>query len=229
MEDDKLYCICCKEEISYANTRTKAGWCEVDISGMCEKCFDNATFCLGENVSVLDEEILEVVKNGVVLAGGALRSLVDYTDTICDYDLFFLDKTRVQSVRDYFLSKDYNLIFECPKGELFTYYSADTEIKVQIILKREYKDCYDLINSFDVRACCAAYDGNQFYTNEGFVFDNLNKLININKIEYPVATLRRIAKYSAKGFTLTSQASQYFVETVNQFELTEDNTALYID
>lgn len=229
MEDNKRYCVCCKEEISYANTRTKAGWAEVEISGMCEKCFDNTTFCLEENIYELDEEILKVVKDGVILAGGALRYLVDCTDSICDYDLFFLDRSKVQSAQEYFLSKDYNLIFECPKGELFTYYNKDSNTKVQLILKRDYKDCYDLISSFDIRACCAAYDGEQFYTNGGFVFDNLNKLININKIEYPVATLRRIAKYSAKGFTLTPQASQYFVEAVNRFELTEDNTALYID
>lgn len=227
MEENKRYCICCKEEISYANTRTKAGWDEVEISGMCEKCFDDSTFCMGDGLDDLNQDVLDIVGNGVVLAGGALRSLIDPDDIVCDYDLFFTDTSKIEATKKYFLKKGYTKVFECPQGKLITFKDEDT--KVQIINKRDYSSCNDIIGSFDITACCAAYDGKEFYKHNRFVFDNLNKLINLNAIEYPIATMKRIAKYSQKGFRLTTQATEDFVTYCNQVELTEDNRVFYID
>lgn len=36
-------CVECKERFSDANCRTQAGWQETQISGLCERCFDNIT------------------------------------------------------------------------------------------------------------------------------------------------------------------------------------------
>lgn len=227
MED--INCISCGEKIDYSNTRTKDGWKEVSISGMCEKCFDNCTFDPEENLDILDPEILSVLGNGVILAGGALRSLVNPEEELCDYDLFFTDTSKINSVQQHLTNKGYSLIFQCPKGELSTYFNNETETKVQLITKRKYTDMIDLISSFDITACCCAYDGNAFEYNERFVFDVLNKLININSVEYPVATMKRIAKYVNKGYTLTSKASVSFVQLVNSMQLDENNLALYID
>lgn len=231
MQQDKqeLHCVSCKEKIDYSNTRTKEGWDEVHISGLCEKCFDNSTFCLEDGLYALDSGILSILGNGVILAGGSLRALVDPSDTICDYDLFFTDTSKISYVQEYLLGNKYSLIFQCPKGELSTYFNAESKTKVQLITKRQYNDMQDLISSFDITACCCAYDGETFEKNDRFIFDVLNKLININKIEYPVATMKRIAKYSQKGYTLTSAASLVFVQTVNTMQLDDSNLALYID
>jgi hypothetical protein len=35
------YCIACGEDFSNENTFTAEGWCETQISGMCENCFEN--------------------------------------------------------------------------------------------------------------------------------------------------------------------------------------------
>lgn len=35
-------CINCKSAFNESNTFTKEGWAETQISGMCEKCFDEA-------------------------------------------------------------------------------------------------------------------------------------------------------------------------------------------
>lgn len=223
-----MCCSSCGEEISFSNTISPDGWKEVDISGICEKCFDNSTFNLEEDLDVLDGGILSLLGGGVVLAGGALRALVDPSEEISDYDLFVLDQGIIPKLKSSLEHLEYNLCFECPKGQLYTYKNLEGT-KVQIINKRAYKDCEDLIASFDITACCAAYDGEVFYTNERFVFDNLNKLINLNKVEYPNATLRRIVKYSNKGFKLSNAAVTTFTSTVNSMILTEDNTEFYID
>lgn len=223
-----MCCSSCGEEISFSNTISPDGWREVDISGICEKCFDNSTFNLEEGLDVLDGDVLSLLGDGVVLAGGALRALVDASEEISDYDLFVLDQGIIPKLKSSLEHLEYNLCFECPKGQLYTYKNLEGT-KVQIINKRAYKDCEDLISSFDITACCAAYDGEVFYTNERFVFDNLNKLINLNKVEYPNATLRRIVKYSNKGFKLSNAAVTTFTSTVNGMILTEDNTEFYID
>lgn len=226
--DNKHICKNCKEEVNWSNTATKAGYEEYNISGLCEKCFDNLCYNLEDSLCMLDEDILSIIKDGVILAGGALRTLLDGSD-IQDYDLFFLDQAKIKVVKKYLISKNYKNIFTCPKGELFTYYNEYLENKVQLINKRSYKDCEDIINSFDITACCCAYDGTSFYKHERFVFDSLNMRINLNTIEYPVATMKRIAKYISKGYALTNEASTVFVTVVNSMQITDDNTAFYID
>jgi hypothetical protein len=228
MKENIKICNYCGEEISFKNTQTSAGWAEVDISGVCEKCFDDSTFDLSENLKNLDNFVLSLIKDGVILAGGALRSLVDAEDKVQDYDLFFLDQLKVEAVKNKLKDNNFNLIFECPKGELFSYVNSKGT-KVQLILKRKYSSCEDIISSFDITACCCAYDGNNFWKNTRFIFDNLNKLININKVEYPIATMKRISKYISKGFKLTPDAASKFVTEVNSMKLDDNNTALYID
>ena len=178
-------CSSCGEEISFSNTISPEGWREVDLSGICEKCFDNSTFNLEENLDVLDSSILSLLRDGVVLAGGALRALVDTSEEIMDYDLFVLDQGVISKLKANLEGAGYKLVFECPKGQLYTYKNSEGT-KVQIINKRPYKDCEDLIASFDITACCAAYDGDTFYTHDRFVFDNLNKLINLNRWNTPM-------------------------------------------
>ena len=226
--DKPTCCNACGEEISYHNTRTKEGQDEFQISGICEKCFDNATFNIEENLDILNRDILSLVKGGVILAGGALRSLVDCCDEIMDYDLFVLDHNLISQLQSNITKGGFKKVFECPKGELFTFVGVDN-IKVQIINKRAYSSMEDLISSFDITACCCAYDGTNFYYNERFVFDNLNKLININKVEYPNSTLRRIAKYVKKGFKLSRRGCSDFTTAVNHMVLTEQNSEFYID
>lgn len=140
---------------------------------------------------------------------------------------FQVTKNLFVLLKSLLLRKGYTKVFECPEGKLVTFKKEDT--KFQLINKRDYLDCLDIINSFDITACCAAYDGKAFYKHNRFVFDNLNKLINLNSIEYPMATMKRIAKYSQKGFRLTTQATEDFVTYCNQVELTDDNRVFYID
>jgi len=220
-------CVCCGEIISHQNVATESGWREVGISGMCEVCFDNIfeDWCFWK----LDRKVANIVRSidNVVLAGGAMRALVDTGDTICDYDLFVTDLSVLDPLKKRITDSGFNMVFECPEGKLFTYRNED--VKVQAINNRQYVDIYDLINSFDITACCAAWDGDRVYKNKRFVFDVLNKRINLNKIEYPKATLNRLMKYSQKGYKLTREANEYFFNTLSTFEWTDENERFYID
>ena len=164
MKFDIMHCRVCDEEINWSNTATAEGRQEVSITNTCEKCFDNLTFNMEENLEVLSQDILDIVQESpnVVLAGGALRSLVGKCEDICDYDLFVTDQSVLEKLFKSLEDRGYRKIFACPKRELFTYTKED-EVKVQVINKRPYQDCEDIISSFDITASCAAWDGENFY------------------------------------------------------------------
>lgn len=228
------HCVMCKEEFGHNNVFTDAGLKETQISGMCEVCFDNITFDLQENLERFTEDYSEElwpVKNiaGCFLAGGAMRICVDIGDELKDIDLFFETEEALNKTLDYFEGhKNFKNIFACPKRELFTYVDEESKTKVQLVAKAFYTP-QEAIESFDVTACCAAWDGESIYKHRRFVSDVINKRIHLNNVQYPNATMRRINKYSHKGYTLTRDAIGYFVETVNGMELTEDNMEFYVD
>lgn len=220
-------CIKCGETISNENTITEKGKREASISQMCEVCFDNITFCIEENIHKLDKFVCGLVTNNesLVLGGGSLRKLVDGSDTVVDYDLFVLDVNSISKIRSE-LEKECNLVFACPEGKLFTYKTKNS-IKIQLINKRSYTDLIDLVDSFDIIACCAAWDGVNFYKNSRFVFDVLNKQININKIEFPLATFRRVNKYVLKGYTPTISCAEKYIQIVRDGDFSDDDLFLY--
>lgn len=227
-------CVICKEEFSHNNVFTDAGLKETQISGMCEVCFDNTTFDMHENLEMFVDDYCEElwpVENiaGCFLAGGAMRVCVDSGDELKDIDLFFETEDALVKTLDYFEArKNFKNVFACPKRELFTYVDEESETKVQLVAKAFYTP-QQAIDTFDVTACCAAWDGHKIYKNRRFVSDVLNKRIHINNVQFPNATMRRIDKYSKKGYMLTQDAISTFVTAVNGMELTEDNLEFYVD
>lgn len=228
------FCIRCNEEIGFHNTATEAGRKEIAITQICEVCFDNVCVDMESGIDKLDKNVVQMIMNidSLVLAGGAMRSLIS-NDEISDYDLFLIDSHHKESIKSNIVkawenSSEGKIIFKCPQGKLYTFMTKD-RVKIQLIDKRPYKDCDDLVNSFDFTACSAAWDGQRFYKHRRFAFDVINKRLNINSIQYPVATLKRMGKYQLKGYSLTSQAALDLVEMISARQWGEDEKSLYID
>jgi len=177
------------------------------------------------------EEVKEVVKNGVILAGGACRSLHDKTP-VEDYDLFFIkDEEPKQKKIDRTISsleqKGFSIVFQCPEGHLTT--MKQDELKVQVISRFEYDSALACISTFDFLACCMAWDGMKFIELEGAINDAKNKALSLNKLEYPVATLRRMTKYLKKGYKPSRGLYAEIVRTINEMPLTDDTMLYSID
>ena len=180
------------------------------------------------------EPIGEFLKMGILsrtvwLAGGAIRSAIG-SEPISDYDLFFRSeidaaRTRVSLKSDH----GFEVIFKCPEGKLTTFKRGD--MKVQCITENYYISMSALIDTFDISACRYATDGASILTTYSAVRDTLKKRIGLHAVNYPVATLKRVAKYSAKGYVLTSAAAKKFTEIVWERGRTgqELNTRVYID
>lgn len=168
---------------------------------------------------------LGILQNGVVLAGGALRTLL-VNDEIKDFDIFFSDANKIAATREKLLEAGFELIFSCPLDLLFTYRKGN--MIVQLITEREYKDCQELIDSFDINACRFATDGEFLYTSREAIIDVLKNRISLFKINYPLATFRRIVKYHKKGFKLFT-APRQFIEMVRLIQDAEMDMRGYID
>lgn len=232
--DEAVLCKCCGIAIGFDNTFTDEGKLEAKISGMCEVCFDYNTLQteVDEMVEDLceDYDVINAALNlpGAYVGGGIFRTMVDRNDVVMDIDVFFNKRATADLYMEILEELDYNQVFACPQGELYTYKRGD-DVKVQLITKFFYPSVEELVDSFDITACCAGHDGSKFYSNRRFFTDVMNKNIYLNKITYPVATLNRITKYVKKGYSLSATANMDFVEFVNQVELDENNIVYYVD
>lgn len=150
--------------------------------------------------------------NKVFLAGGALRTIIDKNDEVCDYDIFFYDLADVDAIKKMLLNAEFNLYYACPEDKLFSYiYSVDESfcIKVQLICEQAYDDPIDCISQFDFGACAAALTSDKFYCYDVFINNVRNKTITLLSLPFPLASFKRAAKYAAKGYNISYFAEQF--------------------
>ncbi len=186
---------------------------------------------------------LDILSGGVWLAGGAIRSILAKGDEeISDFDLFFSDFDVVTIIREKLIARGAVLVYECPEGKLYTYKFPNIPIgedkfelgmKIQLITERKYFSPQDIISSFDFGATCGVFDGRYFYIHTRMVKDVTSRTLSLLNLTYPVATLKRIVKYSKKGYR-THEVSKQFVEMlqrqiINNGSLSEDSLRFYID
>lgn len=164
--------------------------------------------------------------NTVWLAGGAARSVWCGTP-ITDYDLFFKSRddayatiTTLQHLGGLQVS------YVCPKGELVTLQGLDAP--VQCICKYYYQDDHDLLSTFDFTACCG------LITPEGKVQwlprcqrDVEERVLRLNNLMAPLATLNRTKKYRKYGFS--GNIEFQVVEWLIRYPDLDYDMALYID
>lgn len=164
----------------------------------------------------IDEFIWTLLETDkVFLAGGALRTIIDPSDVVCDYDLFFYDLDQVNSIKELLESMDFNAYYTCPENKLFSYirsYDEYSSIKVQLICEQAYDSCIDCISQFDFGACAAALTAEKFYCYDMFINNVRNKTITMLSLPFPLASFKRAAKYAAKGYNIGYFAEQFIWE-----------------
>lgn len=171
--------------------------------------------------------ILKYLNDNVYLAGGSLRTVLKCSaEDVSDFDLFFKSFEAVQPLRTRLEEEGWEKVFECPKGFLYTY--KKNKHKVQLICETEYASIEELLNTFDVSACIAGYyDGLVHYSRE-FVRSVRTKKLRTCNVTFPVATLKRLIKYSAKGY-FCGDAAEDFCREMNGKVFQELEFRHYID
>ena len=187
-------------------------------------------------IETLDQYIYNLVlgNDNLILAGGAVRDSI-FGDEISDYDLFFKGNSdNLEDIKGALIQDGYSNVFTCPKGELFTYMKGEDFkkpedcIKVQLILKREYRDVEYLLNSFDFSVTYFALHKGFIYTSRQAIKDVRKKQMSLVNLEYPTSTINRLYKYRKKGY-YTGDVIKEIVKRINQMDYNEDNDTLYVD
>ncbi len=200
-----------------------------------------------------------LINKDVWLAGGALRTLIDQNETICDYDLFFREvntphKSNVRIVQEKLIKLGFKLTYECPEGKLYTYEKknyctiCNTEVrdfshspcwssnkvkdlKVQLITEHFYSSPEELLSTFDLSPTYFCTNGEYLWTSRQAIRSVKKKVCSLLKLSYPVSTFNRIIKYCGKGYSCLPAIETYVGNLLdsNREVFTSESMRRYID
>lgn len=163
----------------------------------------NRTCTLTANYLRCDRIVVDMFNEckGFYIAGGAARVIATGRGEVNDYDVFFYDDWSARRMKEFLLSEGFTETFVCPKGHLIN--MEKDKVKIQLITPRYYGTVFDLIESFDFTVCQFAITSASpllVYSTLLSISDTIDERLRINVLEYPVATLKRVWKYTRYGF-----------------------------
>lgn len=149
--------------------------------------------------------MLPAVGVNVWLAGGALRrTIINDDHSKGDFDYFFHSKEDYEKFHATII-KNYGGKVVRDESHVTEFHVPNLDdisnpLKVQAIKMQWYANPEELIKDFDYTCCMLSYDGVHVYYGQYTLWDNARKRLAVNKIKYPVASLRRLIKYSNQGY-----------------------------
>lgn len=171
-------------------------------------------------------------KEGPWIAGGALRRTLLGKEPESDFDFFFRDAGQLKEFSSGLEARGLKKIKETIHHVHYRGKIGDSGIDrdVQCIRFAFYEDAAAVINSFDYTICQLAFDGETLTLGEFTLWDLGRKRLAIHKITYPVATMRRMLKYTAQGFTACAGCmATILTETANKPEILQQLGVTYVD
>lgn len=146
----------------------------------------------------LYDYLINIAKPYGFLAGGALRSL-ELLEDAKDFDFYaYKAEDRIKLVQAFETS-----------GFTATHYNNNCvslekgDILVQVIFSF-VGNIADVIDEFDFTICRIGTDGVKIYKDKDFDENLEKKLIRIKTVQCPIGAIRRIIKYTKKGFFVTN-------------------------
>lgn len=145
--------------------------------------------------------VRQKVENGAILSGGAIRRVI-MNEKPSDYDFFFYSKPHMENWIST-LSPDFHKTKETKHHHEFVgkIEGIEKPVKIQAIHFKYYDTPEEIIDSFDFTICMFAINGDELIITPEALYDLGRKRLAINKLTYPVSTMRRLLKYKDQGFT----------------------------
>lgn len=193
----------------------------------------------GWNTKELDA-VLSIIPNELEnfwLAGGALRRTITAEKIIgkSDFDFFFKNEDAYIAMVEAFSGMGFSIKRENAanktlEGEV-TIGEEKHKVIVQLIKIQYYENVDTLLDSFDFTLCQFALDTKTgvFYCGNTSMFDAARKRIVVNKVTYPVASLRRLIKYTSQGYYACQGCLTIFLEKVREIQPTPETQIQYFD
>lgn len=137
------------------------------------------------------------------LGGGAIRRTLIKQALDSDFDFFFKSVDYKNTFVATAKSKGMSVVRETKHHTELrgTLEGSDLPVVVQAIHFKYYENIEQVLDSFDYTITQFVYDGEFMHTTDEALWDLGRKKLAIHKITYPVATMRRMLKYSNQGFT----------------------------
>lgn len=165
--------------------------------------FDFAEFC--ERSGCETDELMRIlgqVQNGAWCAGGAIRRTLIKHPLDSDFDFFFRDADHLAEWETK-LPGTLALVRETEHHKHWkgTLEGSALPVDVQAIKFRFYGTAAEVIDSFDYTITQFCLEGDTLTTTAHALWDLGRKRLAIHKVTYPVATMRRMLKYTKQGYT----------------------------
>lgn len=158
-----------------------------------------------DKLDMLEDYLVNAPKvevDGPWLAGGALRRILtgDSLDD-GDFDYFFKNSGQQQLFHEQLIRKGAKVLRNEDHVTEYEVQMLDAKtMKVQAIKMKYFPTVREMLQDFDYTCCMIAYDGLDIHYGEWTLWDNARKRLAVNKIQYPVASLRRLVKYTSQGY-----------------------------
>lgn len=189
--------------------------------------FCNRSGCDTETV----DRITSVIGRGAWLAGGALRRTLIGHSLDSDFDFFFKSADALEAWAD-ILPSSLKLVRETEHHKHYrgTIEGSELPIDVQAIRFRFYETAEQVIDSFDYTVTMFCLDGKDLVTTPYALWDLGRRKLAVHKVTYPVATMRRLLKYTKQGFTACAGCLQSILkETATSPEAMGQLDIEYVD
>lgn len=169
---------------------------------------------------------------GPWLAGGALRRTLLGGIPDSDFDFFFRDADQLKA---FILKLEARGMEKVRETEHHVHYRGrlgDSGLPrdIQCIRFAFYPSAEAVVDSFDFTICQFAYDGQMLTCGDYALFDLGRKRLAVNRITYPVSSMRRMLKYARQGFMACNGAlSEILKQTAQSPEILANLNIFYVD
>lgn len=146
--------------------------------------------------------IYDALGNGAWMAGGAIRRTLIGQPLDSDFDFFFKSAEALEEWEKG-LPSGLTLVRETEHHKHWrgTIAGSELPVDIQAIRFRFYDTAEAVIDSFDYTITMFVLDDEDLVTTPIALWDLGRRKLAVHKVSYPVATMRRLLKYTKQGFT----------------------------
>lgn len=149
----------------------------------------------------LGEDLVKSLKKyEAIIAGGTITSLFNNKE-INDIDLYFRSDEQACS----FLEDHWGAAWVSTHTKKATLF-VENGLKIQMIHFKFFDRPEDIFNTFDYTVCMGAFDfkTEEFILHDDFLKHNSQRILKFNSnTAFPIVSLLRVQKYTARGYTIS--------------------------
>lgn len=186
-----------------------------------ELTMPQAVNCIDFFRKLFIKDLPDELHSNVWVAGGGVKDYFVSGKIENDIDFFSSDRKFMAKLvvhfRNKYQFKHFLITKNAIKGYLFV---KGKKINVDIV-KKEFQNPVDTLSKFDFTICCFSVCNDTFFWNESAPFDLLRKRLVINELPHPVDTMKRLQKYTKKGYFACNGTILTIAKGINKIDNSE--------